>query len=367
MALSKADTPASCDTLWLTQWKILSLLSRKVARLYIPRRAGMFLSFIFTLSAAGLSSNMEHTFSENYTESALPVLDTGSFVKPIPKVELVRSFPSEPAVLNADIVCVVGSSKPESHSVSTGKRLLKPAIPNAVSQHIFPPQATLIALTGKGQEEETVTNTLPGTTTIRDKDLSVKRADVNCCVMNTEMATGENPSKPKRPPLILQKPRKSNQQWKKAGRKKWKPSLLLLVSLTFIVPVFTITGAKPAGDQKLQCHTCMDKNRCPDLMSIYASDDTLVYNRSLDQPLPGCCASFSSTAKRCAVCNVQSNITIICPEAIRKFDVEANGVTILNISPGCEKQLLCSWAHGGVSQSSVLFVIAVAALVTYCG
>ncbi|XP_044064248.1 uncharacterized protein LOC122881748 isoform X2 [Siniperca chuatsi] len=105
--------------------------------------------------------------------------------------------------------------------------------------------------------------------------------------------------------------------------------------------------AQPAADQKLKCFTCMDKDRCLKLMTIYGTYDTPVYKRDLNQTFPGCSEISPPTPKSCAVCRDQLMITIICSDDVGGLELEdSDGVQILNISsvcaqPAADQKLKC--------------------------
>lgn len=85
-----------------------------------------------------------------------------------------------------------------------------------------------------------------------------------------------------------------------------------------------------------KCFTCVDKDRCPKLMTIYSNDDHCLYKGAVNQKFPECCGISPPTPNSCVVCRDRNNITIVCSEEVRRVEVEdSNGEHILNVSPGC--------------------------------
>lgn len=81
----------------------------------------------------------------------------------------------------------------------------------------------------------------------------------------------------------------------------------------------------------------MEKEKCPNLMSIYDHNDTHLYARDPNQTLPECPTISSPAHKTCNVCRFQANVVIACSEDVGKLEVEASdGSQILNISPVCK-------------------------------
>lgn len=168
---------------------------------------------------------MEHKFSDNYTENALPVEAKGSFVRPIPKEENIMPRPVASAYSrsNAEIL----SMMPESYSVPAEEGLINTTTLAVAENMKFPTRATLIAQPEEGLEEETV-NTLPGTTTITEKQPDVELAE-DSCFMNNDMDTRGKPAEPKGPPLVREKRRNSSLLRKRADGKKWKCNYTLIL------------------------------------------------------------------------------------------------------------------------------------------
>lgn len=87
-----------------------------------------------------------------------------------------------------------------------------------------------------------------------------------------------------------------------------------------------------------QCFTCMDREKCPHLLTIYDPSDTLLFSRDPNQALPNCSAVFSPPSMSCTVCCDQTNVTIYCSVDVgEELEVEASdGSQIENISPVCK-------------------------------
>ncbi|XP_031169702.1 uncharacterized protein LOC116060324 isoform X2 [Sander lucioperca] len=267
---------------------------------------------------AGLSSNMKHKFSDHYNERALPVADEGIFGKPTPNEEVGLDIVT---AMKAKIWSHPNNAGPkaEGHPVSAEGGFSKPSTLNN-----FPPDT----LSKNSPQEETV---LPGRTAITEGQQDTEVAGEESCKMDT----GKNP-KPKGPPLVPGKGR--NHCRKSAAGKYWKMYLLCWWSLH--VPVSNgFSGAQLAADHKVKCFTCMDKDRCLKLMTIYDSDhDIILYKRHLNQMFSGCSVISPTGPKSCDVCIHQFKIIILCPEDVGKLDVEAsNGEQIINISSVCDQ------------------------------
>lgn len=86
----------------------------------------------------------------------------------------------------------------------------------------------------------------------------------------------------------------------------------------------------------VKCFSCMDKARCQNMVNIYGINDTHLYDRRIDQPFPVCSGNSHSPIKSCAVCKIESNISIICPGDVGTLEVEdSDGTRIINISAVC--------------------------------
>ncbi|XP_021163984.2 uncharacterized protein LOC105939689 [Fundulus heteroclitus] len=145
---------------------------------------------------------------------------------------------------------------------------------------------------------------------------------------------------------VSERGRTANRQ----SRKQWKFFHLLCCCILALglVDVCEASAGNPESTSGLKideastegstCFTCMDKDRCPNLTTIYAKEDVLVYVRSTAEKLPKCSGALPIT-KNCSVCWSQSDVIIHCPKNISKFDVEdSNGSTISNIVKGCKQQ-----------------------------
>ncbi|XP_045899637.1 uncharacterized protein LOC123967582 isoform X1 [Micropterus dolomieu] len=277
---------------------------------------------------AGLSSNMEHTFTENYSESAFPVADKGSLVTPIPKGELdvvecpvsVGKIWSQPSLYGH-----AAAPYADSHVVSADEGYIKTSTLTVVQTNYFPPQATLPE---KSLEEER-----------GQPDVEVIEEDR--CITETTMNTGGNLAKPKGPPLVPGEGRKSSPRRKSAAIKNRKFYLLcwmvcIPVPASEGFPVSAI-DAQCAADQTFKCYTCMDKVRCPNLLAIYNTEDTSVYHRDLNDTFPACSEISPPPPMSCAVCRNLSKILIICSDDVGALEVEdSDGGQNLNISSvGC--------------------------------
>ncbi|XP_078107934.1 uncharacterized protein LOC144518927 [Sander vitreus] len=241
---------------------------------------------------AGLSSNMKHKFSDHYNERALPVADEDIFGKPTPNEEVGLDIVTAKAKIwshpnNA-------GPKAEGHPVSAEGGFSKPSSKNS-------------------PQEGTV---LPGTTAITEGQQDTEVAGEESCKMDN----------PKGPPLVPGKGR--NHHRKRSAGKYWKMYLLCWWSLH--VPV--------SNGFSVKCFTCMDKDRCLKLMTIYDSDhDIILYQGDLNQMFSGCSVISLTGPKSCDVCIHQFRIIILCPEDVGKLDVEAsNGQQIINISSVCD-------------------------------
>lgn len=163
---------------------------------------------------------MEHKFCDNYTENALPIEDKGSFVRPIPKEENIMTRPMVSAhpCSNAQIL----SMRSESQSDFAAH----PNTQAEAQKMAFPPQATWLTVPEKGLKEETL-NTLPGTTTITEKQPDIEISEDNR-IMNTNMDTRGNSAEPKCPPLVREKRRNSSHLRIRPDGKKWKCNYILI-------------------------------------------------------------------------------------------------------------------------------------------
>ncbi|KAM4567509.1 uncharacterized protein V3H82_011772 isoform 2-T3 [Fundulus diaphanus] len=148
---------------------------------------------------------------------------------------------------------------------------------------------------------------------------------------------------------VSERGRTANRQ----SRKQWKSfhRLCCCILALGLVDVCEASAGNPESTSGLKideastegstCFTCMDKDRCPNLITIYAKEDVLVYVRSTAE-IPKCSGTPPIT-KNCSVCWFQSDVIIHCPKNISKFDVEdSNGSTISNIVKGCTARVASS-------------------------
>ncbi|MED6236689.1 hypothetical protein ATANTOWER_012825 [Ataeniobius toweri] len=93
------------------------------------------------------------------------------------------------------------------------------------------------------------------------------------------------------------------------------------------------------------CFICKDKDRCPNLIMIFAENDVLVYDRPTKENIPNCTRAPPIT-HNCSVCWSQSDVNIYCSNNIRKFEAEdSNGSAISNITKGCKYKALWTFLH----------------------
>lgn len=82
-----------------------------------------------------------------------------------------------------------------------------------------------------------------------------------------------------------------------------------------------------------KCFTCMDRDTCPKLRTIYHKDSP-VYKGARNQTFQECCKVTPPTTRNCSVCLDQSNITIICSEDVGAIEPETlDGQYITNVQP----------------------------------
>ncbi|XP_043972355.1 uncharacterized protein LOC122830757 [Gambusia affinis] len=112
---------------------------------------------------------------------------------------------------------------------------------------------------------------------------------------------------------------------------KWKTLIVVCCSIMTMQLVVCDTSAGI-------CFTCMDKARCPNLITIYVKNDRLVYDRPTEKEIPKCSGAPSIT-QGCFVCRSQSDVNIYCSNNITTFEAEdCNGSRITNIIKGCDEQ-----------------------------
>ncbi|XP_035528365.1 uncharacterized protein LOC118335953 [Morone saxatilis] len=162
---------------------------------------------------AGLSSNMAHQFSDGYSvQRALPVVDKGSFVIPIPNAEsLVFKHPK-----------MAGNMSLYSSGFCHAAFPVAPPLARPVSAEklstvvVINSQAPLIAQTHPKEETAKV---LPRTALTEEQSELVGGES---CIMDTQKNTGANPREPKGPPLIPGRKIKVKHRKKRAAGKNWK-------------------------------------------------------------------------------------------------------------------------------------------------
>ncbi|XP_067366967.1 uncharacterized protein [Channa argus] len=277
----------------------------------------------------GLSSNMEHKFSENYSQNDFPIADKGSFVRPIPEEQDKMTRPIVYVTQNSKI----NSSVPHSQSES----LLKPPNLAGAKKKPFPPQATPVAQSDKGLEEAT-DNTLLRTTTITEEQPHAEMAE-DGGIVNISTAESKGSS------LVVERIRRSN------GPRK-RVYFLCLAAIAITVPV--------SEGISVRSFACKDKDTCPKLMTIYGPNDTRLYHRDLDETFPECSGVSPPTPQSCVACTSQADIVIICPKDIGKLEGETNdGRHITNITSHDEQQQLNGRAsfHLGISNGLFLMVV----------
>ncbi|KAL7392730.1 hypothetical protein ABVT39_000843 [Epinephelus coioides] len=292
---------------------------------------------------------MEHSFTDYYNESSGPVADKGSFVMPIPKIEpdsfyysvMVKKIWSQPSVLEHALY-------PKTRPVSAEEGFIKLPSQAVFQNPNFPPQDW-----SESSSEEKSDKVLKADILEKQPDADVT-GEEGCAKMDT---WGNPAKKPKGPPMGPGSRRNGNQRRRRAAGRHWKLYLLWWVALT-CVPV---SGGFPA-----KCFTCMDKDRCPKLLTIYETDqNNILFKRGLNDSLPQCSVISPPGPMSCVVCQDQSNITIYCSEDVRKIDVEDTKGQIVDISPCCDQKQIPDRARNGLIVGGVLFLIVVVALVIY--
>ncbi|XP_076594306.1 uncharacterized protein LOC143325236 [Chaetodon auriga] len=307
---------------------------------------------------AGLSSNMQHKFSDEYSERTLPVVDKGSFVIPIPKEEqdIFESPKMSEKIWSQPSSGRAAGPKVESLTVCAWEQFSTPSTVAVGQNNNFLSQTA--STLSENNPEEDADRVLPRAAASAEEKPDVGVAEEDSCI---KMDPGGNPEKQRGSPVDPGEVRNRTHHRKRAAGKNRK--LYLLCLMVFIVPV----SEAMAG---VKCFTCKDKGRCPKLITIYDTDDHCLYKGAVNQTFPRCCEIPPPTPMTCTVCHDHSNINIICSEDVRKVEVEdSDGKHITNISPVCAQQRTCSCtcsAHLGLIVSSVLLLIVVAALVLAC-
>ncbi|XP_063736293.1 uncharacterized protein LOC134862348 isoform X1 [Eleginops maclovinus] len=336
---------------------------------------------------AGLSSNMKHVFIDHYIESALPVAEKGSFVKPIPKEE--RDTVDSPCSHTPVFEYAAG---PKTHSVFAEEHFTKPPTCIVAQNIYFPPQVK----SDNNPDDEAV-KILTGKATITEEQPEVE-GNESC----TKMDAWEIPEKPKGPLLVS----KINHRKKRVAGMSWKE--LLACGIVFVL--FAVSGGSPVPDtgapsstdckcrdiypSAAKCYTCKDNDGCKTLNAIYNSSypHYPIYTRHVNQIFP-ICSEISPPGDKCTVCLNQSTIIIFCSMNIEEIDlVESTGFHIGTFPLKCEKQqtpgptsqlpnvpnpnlsepnvsrntTVNSRTHPGLIFSCVLFVIMLVALGISC-
>ncbi|XP_030248320.1 uncharacterized protein LOC115566601 isoform X2 [Sparus aurata] len=311
---------------------------------------------------AGLSSNMQHKFSDNYTKRATSVADKGSKVKPIPKGEQsifdctegkgkVWSHPS--------MSCYVVGLKVESLHPTAEEGFLKSSTA-AVAQEISPPPGP----SKQNNPENEIYEVYPDETALPKEQPHDELVEEDNCTTDTAIDARGKPEKQKVVRQLPRERRKSNRYRKRLAGKNRKMNLLcwMAVSFVFVPVVVGFPGAQRAAGQKTKCYICMDKTRCPKLWTIYDSDNNLLFEATFNQTFPGCCGVSPPARKKCVACLDQTNLTIICSEGVGRLEVEhSDGGTIKDISPDCAEEHFCGSAHYGLLAAG-LFLLVVAAM-----
>ncbi|XP_054478044.1 uncharacterized protein LOC129109919 isoform X2 [Anoplopoma fimbria] len=298
---------------------------------------------------AGLSSKMEHKFTDNYDKSALPAAEKGSSVMPIFQENLDMCH--SPGRL-------YHAASSEAPPVSAEGGFTKITILPVVQK--FPPQT----LSEMSPEEETV-KVLPSAAAISDGQPHVVVAEEG----RSKMSTG-----PKCPPLAAGPRRIWSHRRRRAAGKYQKIYLLCAMAFTLVPGAKGFPGGTPpAEDQKSKCLTCKDEEICPKLMNIFEHDsDNHLYHRDLNETFPECSVMSTPVNKSCNVCLNQSGIIIFCSEDVgpTKIDLEdSDGLPVDHIPTDCvhPRTQVVLVAHTrtrfGLIAPAVIFLIVVGVLV----
>ncbi|XP_071376458.1 uncharacterized protein [Centroberyx affinis] len=302
---------------------------------------------------AGLSSNMQHEWSEIYLrcESLMPVADKGSFVKPIPREgkDIVEcTVMPEQHVHTCDDPSVEESS---THSTTqlppTDTEKSVESVPISAT-----PTEVLISEEGLGSVEKMKKVKLQfarGGKRRKEEHLNI-------------MTAAPNQTKTKGPPMHPEE-RNRPQNHRRTYWKYWK-----------FAPVAEAGSPTDAVDRNSTCFACDDVG-CPNLLTVHGSHDVLLFKKSSNETIPGCSDIFPPT-KQCDVCRrTGGNITIICSgSGVRSIDAEdAAGKTYDTYSTGCptmktmpednsEQPPSHGW-HGFIVSAAAAFVILILILV----
>ncbi|XP_071376445.1 uncharacterized protein [Centroberyx affinis] len=250
---------------------------------------------------AGLSSNMQHEWSEIYLrcESLMPVADKGSFVKPIPREgkDIVEcTVMPEQHVHTCDDPSVEESS---THSTTqlppTDTEKSVESVPISAT-----PTEVLISEEGLGSVEKMKKVKLQfarGGKRRKEEHLNI-------------MTAAPNQTKTKGPPMHPEE-RNRPQNHRRTYWKYWK-----------FAPVAEAGSPTDAVDRNSTCFACDDVG-CPNLLTVHGSHDVLLFKKSSNETIPGCSDIFPPT-KQCDVCRrTGGNITIICSgSGVRSIDAE---------------------------------------------
>uniref|UniRef100_UPI003AAC7CDE uncharacterized protein isoform X1 n=1 Tax=Centroberyx gerrardi TaxID=166262 RepID=UPI003AAC7CDE len=311
---------------------------------------------------AGLSSNMQHEWSEIYLrcESLMPVADKGIFVKPIPRE-------------GKDIVEWSGQQShtcddPSVEESSTHSTTQLPSSDTEKSVEGVPISATpteiLISEEGLGSVDK-----------VRKDKLWFARGGKGRKEEHLNILTAApNQTKTKGPPMHPEeRNRPQNTRRRRAVMDKyWKLFLAFWVAVAFVhVPVAEAGSPRDAVDQNSTCFACDDVG-CPNLLTVHGSHDVLLFKKSSNETIPGC-SDISPPTKQCDVCRrTGGNITIICSgSGVRSVDAEdAAGKTYHTYRTACPTMKTMpedssehqppSRGRFGAIASAVAFVIPVA-------
>ncbi|XP_071376448.1 uncharacterized protein [Centroberyx affinis] len=267
----------------------------------------------------GLSSNMQHMWSENYlSESLMPVADEGSFVKPIPRE-------------GKDIVEWSGqhSHTCDDPSVEESSTHSTTQLPSSDKEKT--PTEILISEEELGSVEK-----------VRKVKLQFAKGGKGRKEEHLNILTAApNQTKTKGPPMLREERNRIQNTWRRRAvmDKYWKLFLAFWVAVAFVhVPVAAGRVGSPtdAVDQNSTCFACDDIG-CPNLLTVYGPHNVLLFNKSSNETIPGCSDIFPPT-KQCDVCRrTGGNITIICSgSGVRSIDAEdAAGKAYDTYRTGC--------------------------------
>uniref|UniRef100_UPI0037E9A6D4 uncharacterized protein n=1 Tax=Semicossyphus pulcher TaxID=241346 RepID=UPI0037E9A6D4 len=285
---------------------------------------------------------------ESYSEIALPVVETGSRVKPIPKVK--------PDIIEDTWMAgnLLSKPPPAEKNVSNPSNQAETEINNTSKQ------ASPMVLREKSLGKETA-EVSTSATAILDEEAN----GGHCCNKHKMDA---NTAKPRGPPRVLLKRSRRRKPVKRAaGMKKWY--LLFLMAVNHL----PVSEGSPA---RVKCFSCMDPKRCPNLTTIYTKEDHQPYSRPANESFSACSnRSIPAGNNTCDVCNNTTLLIILCPEDVGRLEVEDNsGAQIENISsvdcprslfPGKEKTTTGRARYGWTAVVVVPVVFVLAAALIY--